>query len=216
MCSDPSSQRLDGASRWCHPPPDKNATSRVSGKHRPAGSPQLRHLVVLREVCVAHIGETVIQEPTRQWISTSVNGPRNHKFSYSSILVLPRFLLFFSWIYATNSWCPGHCCSSLPLEAWNIFLDEIARLARNIQRGREQPIHQILCTYWLLLGFRLSVISPNINAIPTSLGHLQEKHKANESNSSDKSFIKTMQIPAALLIFPILGRYSNQNNQSNT
>ena len=52
------------------------------------------------------------------------------------------------------------------------FLDEIARLARNIQRGREQPIHQLLCTYWLLLGFRLSVISPNINAIPTSLGHL--------------------------------------------
>lgn len=28
--------------------------------------------------------------------------------------------------------------------------------------------------YWLLLGFRLSVISPNVNAIPTSLGHLEQ------------------------------------------
>lgn len=111
---------------------------------------------------------------------------------------------------------PGTVALPFPWRREIFFLDEIARLSRNIQRGREQPIHQILCTYWLLLGFRLSVISPNINAIPTSLGHLQEKHKANESNSSDKSFIKTMQIPAALLISPILGRYSNQNNQSNT
>ena len=123
MCSDPPSQRLDGTLRhqsswWCHPPPDKKATSWVAGKRRPAGSPQLRHFVVLREVCIAHIGETVIQEPTRQWISRSVNGPRNHNFlqfcsrsaPISTALLLdlrkeffvPWALLLFPWMHEIN------------------------------------------------------------------------------------------------------------------
>jgi hypothetical protein len=88
---------------------------------------------------------------------------------------------------------------------------------------REHVSNLFTKIYAPLLGFRLSVISSNVNAIPSTLGHLQEKRKANESNNLDKSFkktIKIMQIPIALLIippqFPILRGYSNQNNPTNT
>jgi hypothetical protein len=108
----------------------------------------------------------------------------------------------------------------LPLDAWNEFSGEIAKLARRIERAREQPIHQNLRTFAWLPPLRNFF---QCQCDPSTLGHLQEKRKANESNNLDKSFkktIKIMQIPIALLIippqFPILRGYSNQNNPTNT